>query len=143
MMTTPFAFQIFQEPDRVLFVFEGGTHIWRVIYMDGRQHPKDPNPTFLGDSIGHWEGDTLVTDVVGFNDETWIDASGHPHSDVLHVTERYTRTDENRLHYEPTIDDRKHIPSRGARVLISLGGKAGNRMNTSARRIIKTLRKGI
>ena len=107
MMATPFPFQIYQYPTRVIFLFEGGAHIWRIIYMDGRQHPKDPNPTFLGDSIGHWEGDTLVADVVGLNDQTWLDEVGHPHSDALHVVERFTRVDSNTLHYQATIDDPK------------------------------------
>jgi hypothetical protein len=107
LMATPFPFQIFQLPDRVLFVFEGGAHIWRAIYTDGRAHPKDPNPSFLGDSIGRWDGDTLMVDAIGFNDTTWIDQDGHPHTENLHVVERYTRTDEMTLHYEVTIDDPK------------------------------------
>lgn len=107
MMATPFPFQIFQAPDRVIFLFEGGAHVWRTIYTDGRAHPKYPNPTYLGDSIGHWEGDTLVVDVVGFNDRSWLDQDGHPHTEALHVTERYTRTDGMTLHYEATIDDPK------------------------------------
>ena len=105
MMATPFPFQIFQLTDRVLFIFEGGAHIWRTIYTDGRAHPNDPNPSFLGDSVGHWEGDTLVVDVVGFNEATWIDQAGHPHTDALHVVERFTRTNEMTLRYEVTIDD--------------------------------------
>jgi hypothetical protein len=107
MMATPFPFQIYQQPDRVIFVFEGGAHVWRVIYTDGRPHPKDPNPTFLGDSVGRWERDTLVVDVIGFNNETWLDQDGHPHTDALHVVERYTRVNEMTLHYEATIDDPK------------------------------------
>jgi hypothetical protein len=107
MMATPFPFQIFQLPDRVLFLYEGGAHVWRVIYTDGRPHPKDPNPTYLGDSVGHWEGDTLVVDVIGFNDRTWLDQDGHPHTEALHVIERYTRRDEMTLHYEVTIEDPK------------------------------------
>jgi hypothetical protein len=107
MMATPFPFQIFQLSDRVLFVFEGGAHVWRAIYTDGRSHPKDPNPSFLGDSVGHWEGDTLVVDVIGFNEATWLDQAGHPHTDALHVIERFTRTNEATLHYEVTIDDPK------------------------------------
>jgi len=107
MMATPFPFQIFQAADRVIFLFEGGAHVWRTIYTDGRPHPKDPNPTYLGDSVGHWEGDTLVVDVIGFNDRTWLDQDGHPHSEALHIIEKYTRTDELTLHYEATIDDPK------------------------------------
>jgi hypothetical protein len=108
MMNTPFPMQIYQLPDRILQVYEGGAHMWRIIYMDGRQHPKGDklNPTYLGHSVGHWEGDTLVVDVVGFNDRTWLDAAGHPHTEQLHVTERYTRLDTDTLHYEATIDDR-------------------------------------
>jgi len=107
MMATPFPFQIFQLPDRVLFVYEGGAHVWRVIFTDGRAHSKDPNPSFLGESIGRWEGDTLVVDAIGFNDETWLDQDGHPHTEDLRVIERYTRIDEMTLHYEATIDDPK------------------------------------
>jgi hypothetical protein len=105
MMTTPFPFQIYQLPNRILFIFEGGAHMWRIVYTDGREHPKEPNPSYLGHSIGHWEDDTLVVDAVGFNDRTWIDAAGHPHSEALHVIERFTRTDSRTLHYQVTIDD--------------------------------------
>jgi hypothetical protein len=107
MMATPFPFQIYQLANRILFIFEGGAHTWRVIHMDGRPHAKDPNPSFLGDSVGHWEGDTLVVDVLGFNDTTWLDQDGHPHTEALHVIERFTRTDEMTLHYQATIDDPK------------------------------------
>ncbi len=107
MIATPFPFQIYQLSDRVIFLFEGGAHIFRIVYTDGRQHPKDINPSYMGDAIGHWDGDTLVVDTVGFNDGTWLDQVGHPHSDVLHVIERYTRTDSMTLHYEVTIDDAK------------------------------------
>ena len=105
MMATPFPFQIFQLSDRVLFVFEGGAHVWRAIYTDGRAHPKDPNPSFLGDSVGRWEGDTLVVDAIGFNEATWLDQAGHPHTEALHTIERFTRTNEQTLRYEVTIDD--------------------------------------
>jgi hypothetical protein len=107
MMNTPFPMQIYQLNDRILQVYEGGAHMWRIIYMDGRPHPKTEqlNPTYLGHSVGHWEGDTLVVDVVGLNDRTWLDAAGHPHTEQLHVIERYTRTDEKTLHYQATIDD--------------------------------------
>jgi hypothetical protein len=105
LMATPFPFQIFQQSDRVLFVFEGGAHVWRTIFTDGRPHQKDPNPSFLGESIGHWEGDTLVVDAIGFNEATWLDQAGHPHTEALHIIERFTRTNESTLHYEVTIDD--------------------------------------
>ena len=107
MMNTPFPMQIYQLPDRIMQVYEGGAHMWRIIYMDGREHPKGDklNPTYLGHAVGHWEGDTLVVDVAGFNDRTWLDAAGHPHTEQLHVVERYTRLDTNTLHYEATIED--------------------------------------
>ncbi len=73
--------------------------------MDGREHPKDPNPTWYGHSVGRWEGDTLVIDTVGFNDKFWFDFRGHPHTEQLHTVERYTRKDFGTLVNEVTIDD--------------------------------------
>jgi len=109
MMATPYPMEIIQLPEqkRIVMTFEGATHIWREIYLDGRSHPSGDalNPTYLGHSVGHWQGDTLVVDVVGFNEATWIDYSGHPHTDLLHVVEKLTRRDKNTLHYEVTIDD--------------------------------------
>jgi hypothetical protein len=107
MYATSFPFQIYQLPNRVLFVFEGGAHMWRVVYTDGRKHtPTDQlNPTFLGEGIGHWEGDTLVVDDTGFNTKSWLDAAGHEHTEQLHVVERFTRVNEMILHYEATIED--------------------------------------
>lgn len=105
MMYTPYPTEIFQMPDRIVFIYEGGAHVWRIIWMDGRELPKDPNPDFLGYSVGHWEGDTLVVNSTGFNTETWLDAAGHPHGEQLKVTERYTRPDMNTLRLEATIDD--------------------------------------
>jgi hypothetical protein len=106
LYATPFPFQIYQQPDRIIFIFEGGAHIWRVVYMDGRPHRKEPNPSFVGDAIGRWDGDTLVVDTIGFNDTTWLDQEGHPHTESLHTVERFTRRDEMTLHYQVTIDDR-------------------------------------
>jgi hypothetical protein len=109
MLATPYPMEIVQLPEhqRILMVFEGATHIWREIYMDGRAHPTGDalNPTYLGHSVGRWDGDTLVVDVVGFNEGTWIDYYGHPHTDRLHVVERISRPDKRTLHYEATIDD--------------------------------------
>ena len=115
MMATPYPMEIIQLPEqeRILMIFEGATHIWREIYLDGRPHPEGDalNPTFLGHSVGRWEGDTLVVDVVGFNETTWIDFFGHPHTDALHVVERFSRPDKNTLHYEATLHDPKAYTS--------------------------------
>ena len=109
MMATPYPMEIVQLPEqkRIFMVYEGAAHIWREIYMDGRAHPSGDglNPTYLGHSVGRWDGDTLVVDVVGFNEGTWIDYFGHPHTDLLHVIERFSRPDKNTLHFEATIDD--------------------------------------
>jgi hypothetical protein len=105
IMLMPRPFEIVQTPTRILFMYEGGAHVWRQTWMDGRAHPKDPNPNWLGHSIGHWDGDTLVVDSVGFNDMTWLDDAGHPHTERLHVIEKYTRTDPLTMKYDIVIDD--------------------------------------
>jgi len=91
--------------DRLYILFEGNIHTWRQIFMDGRAHPEDPNPTWFGHSLGHWEGDTLVIDTVGFNDKFWFDFRGHPHTEKLHTVERYTRKNFGTLENKVTIDD--------------------------------------
>jgi hypothetical protein len=98
-------FEIVQTSGRILFLYEGGGHVWRQIWTDGRAQPKDPNPDWLGHSIGHWEGATLIVDSAGFNDKTWLDDAGHPHTEQLHVMERFTRARPNTLRYDITIDD--------------------------------------
>ena len=109
LMATPYPMEIIQQPEhkRILMIFEGATHIWREIYMDGRPHPQGDalNPTYLGHSVGRWDGDTLVVDIVGFNENSWLDFYGHPHTDMLHVVERFSRPTKNVLHYEAMIDD--------------------------------------
>jgi hypothetical protein len=109
MMATPYPAEIIQLPEqkRVIMIFEGATHIWREIFMDGRPHPTGDalNPTYLGHSVGRWEGDTLVVDTVGFNEATWLDYFGHPHTDQLHVVERFSRPSKQTLHFEALIDD--------------------------------------
>src|SRR5215472_17261895 len=102
----PFVFEIVQIRGRVLELFEFDHHM-RQIFTDGRQHPKDPDPTWMGDSIGWYEGDTLVIDSVGFNEKTWIDRGGLPHSDQLHVTERLRRPRPETLELNLTIEDPK------------------------------------
>ena len=109
MMATPYPMEIIQLPEqkRMIMIFEGATHVWREVYMDGRPHPRgdDLNPTYLGHSVGRWEGDTLVVDTVGFNEGTWLDYFGHPHTNMLSVVERFSRPHKNTLHFEATIDD--------------------------------------
>jgi len=110
LYATPYPMVILQQPElkRIYQVFEGGTHVWREIFMDGRPHPakdKLQGATWLGHSVGHWEGDTLVVDVTNFNEGTWLDYYGHPHTDQMHVIERWTRPNKGTLHYEATIDD--------------------------------------
>jgi hypothetical protein len=98
---TPYPFQIVQTPKFILMVFEY-PNTFRFIPTDGRSHPADPDPTWMGDSVGHWEGDTLVVDAVGFNDKTEV--SGYMHTESLHVVERYRRV-ETGLQYDVTVDD--------------------------------------
>ena len=109
LMATPYPMEIIQLPEqkRIVMIFEGATHVWREIYMDGRPHPQgdDLNPTYLGHSVGRWEGDSLVVDIVGFNEQTWMDYFGHPHTDMLHVVEKFARPNKNTLAYEATFDD--------------------------------------
>ena len=101
----PYPWKIVQTPTLIVFLFEGNIHSYRQIFLDGRGRPKDLEPTWYGDSLGHWEGDTLVVDTVGFNDKFWFDFAGHPHTEKLHITERYRRPDLGHLESEVTIDD--------------------------------------
>ena len=101
----PYPWKILQTPSVIVFLFEGNIHSYRQIFMDGRPHPKDLDPTWYGDSRGHWEGDTLIVDTIGFNDKFWFDFAGHPHTEKLHVVERYRRPDLGHLDDEVTIDD--------------------------------------
>ena len=98
-------FEIVQTPERVVMLFEGGAHVWRQIWMDGRGHPKNPNPNWLGHSTGRWDGDVLVVDTVDLNDKTWLDDAGHPHTEQLHVTEKFALTSATSMKYEVRIDD--------------------------------------
>ena len=100
----PYPFQIFQTPAHIAITYEY-VHAVRRIFMQG-SHPDDIE-WFMGDSRGHWEGDTLVVDVKNFNDQTWFDRSGNFHSEALHVIERYTPISANNINYEATIEDPK------------------------------------
>ncbi|HTW66492.1 MAG TPA: hypothetical protein VME17_17850 [Bryobacteraceae bacterium] len=104
----PMPLQISQTPGQVIILYEA-FHGFRVIPTDGRKHPDDIDPSFLGDSVAHWEGDTLVVDVTGFNDKTWLGGVGTIHSEELHVTERYTRSRYDMINYDVTIEDPKTL----------------------------------
>jgi len=99
-------FQIVQTPSVFAILFEN-QHTFRIINTDGRSHPKDADPTWFGDSIGKWEGDTLVVDTIGLNERTWLDTAGHEHSDQLHLTERFQKIDENSIKWTVTFEDSK------------------------------------
>jgi len=101
----PWEITFIQTP-KVVYILYEYTKIWRAIAMD-RDHPKDPDSSWLGDSIGKYEGDTFVIDTVGFNDKTWLDQTGHPHSDALHLIERIRRLDHDKLEVAVTINDPK------------------------------------
>lgn len=105
-MLQPFPWEIVQAPDRVIMIFEYQSLV-RQIFTDGRGHPKNLEPTYMGHAIGKYEGDALVVDTVGFNDKTWLDPKGLPHSDALHVVERIRRVEHDTLAVEYTIDDPK------------------------------------
>ena len=106
IMKAPYPFEVFQRDNRVDLLHEY-QHIVRRIWTDGRGHPQNLDPTWMGHSIGKYEGDTLVVDTVGLNDRTWLDPSGAPHSEQLHVIERFMRVSPSRLNVEITIDDPK------------------------------------
>src|SRR5690349_4242182 len=101
----PYPFQIFQTPDSILIAYEFA-NANRTIYMNSKQ-TTSPVDTWMGWSVGHWEGNSLVVDVTSFNDQTWFDRAGNFHSDALHVVERYTPTSPDALDYEVTIEDPK------------------------------------
>jgi hypothetical protein len=101
IMYMDFPFQIFQTPKEVAMAFEWSLD-YRLIRTDGSPHPVDLD-SWIGDSRGRWEGDTLVVDVSNNNDKTWFDMAGNFHSDALHVVERYNMTDANTIQYQSTI----------------------------------------
>jgi hypothetical protein len=96
-------FRIMQNPTVLAFLYE--EDLPRQLYLDGRKHPEESLSPFVGHSVGKWEGDTLVVETVGFNDKTWLDGQGHPHTDKLQVVERIRRKDLGHLEVEYTIDD--------------------------------------
>jgi hypothetical protein len=103
-ITSPY--KILQSPGLVVFLYESRT-TFRQVFTDGRALPKDPQPSWDGYSVGHWEGDTLLVETRGMNGRTWLDSNGHPLSDAMHLTERFHRPDFGHLEIEITIDDPK------------------------------------
>jgi len=100
-----FPYKLVQTPTLLIMLFEDDIPSHRQVFLDGRGHPKDPNPSWMGHSIGRWEGDVLVIDTEGFNDRSWLDPQGHPHTEKMRVTERIRRPELGHLEIEFTIDD--------------------------------------
>jgi hypothetical protein len=105
-MIDPYPFQLVQTPGLFVQLDELNNN-WRVVHTDGRPHSPDPDPSFDGDEVGHWEGDTLVIDVIGIDERTWNNFTGWFHSDQEHVIERISRPSMNYLVYQVTIEDPK------------------------------------
>jgi hypothetical protein len=104
-ITRAFPYKFVQTSKLIVVIHENDTPGLRQIFLDGRGHPKEWNPTWQGHSIGHWDGDTLVVDTTGFNDKAWLSLSGIPHSEKLHVMERIRRPDLGHLEVEITMED--------------------------------------
>jgi hypothetical protein len=105
-MNSPFPVR-FMQTDKIFTILYEAWNVFEIVHVDGRVHPKDPDPLWFGDRVGSWDGDTLVVDTIGFNDKTNLDTVGHPHSDQMHTVERFTLTDAQHVSYEITIDDSK------------------------------------
>jgi hypothetical protein len=101
--TSFFDFKFIQTPSLIVILIEDQTY--RQIHLDGRQLPKDPNPSWMGYSVGRWDGDTLVVETNGFTERSWLDYDGHPHTEALRLTERYRRRDFGHLDVEVAFDD--------------------------------------
>ena len=106
LIVLPYPYKIYQQPGVTVILYEGFT-TFRQIFTDGRELPKDPQPSWLGYSVGKWEGDTFVVDTIGINEKTWMDNAGRPHSDALHTIERYRRRSFGAMDVTLTIDDPK------------------------------------
>lgn len=104
--TAPAPWKVVQSPDLIVIIYEA-FNLWRQIFLDGRDFAPDLNPTWMGYSVGKWDGDTLVVESRGFNGKAWLDQLGRPSTDALHVTERFHRKDFGHLDIQVTIDDPK------------------------------------
>jgi hypothetical protein len=143
-----FPIQIVQTPTRVVILHEYMS-VFRVIPLNA-EHPPDIVPTYMGDSVGRWEGDTLVVDVIGFNDKGWLTGTGTHHSDALHVTERYTRVDKDQIDYVVTMED-PNVFTEPWTIKTRLMLREGTRLqeyvcaenNVEIERLAKILREGV
>jgi hypothetical protein len=122
-MNAPNPMQIMQSATSVAFLFEI-MNWFHVVPTDGRSHPTDRNPQWFGYSVGRWDGDTLTVDTIGFNGWTRLDTVGHPHSDALHLTQTFRRTDTEHIAYSVTVDDPVMYtrPWKNERTLTALKG---------------------
>jgi hypothetical protein len=118
---TEYPAEIMQTPDRLAILWESN-NVFHVIPTDGRDHPKNLEPNWMGNSVGKYEGDTLVIDTIGFNGRTWIDTAEHPSSDALHVVERMRHIDADHLSYEVTWEDPKNYtkPIKNTRTFVRM-----------------------
>jgi len=103
----PYPFKIMNATNNEIVILYEALHSYRQIFMDGRPMPKDPNPAWMGYSIGHWDGDTLVVESAGFVDNNWLDNGGHPGTEAMHLTERFHRRDFGHIDLNMTVDDPK------------------------------------
>ena len=115
MDLTPGPFKFIPTPGLLMMLYEGDTNFFRQIYTDGRKLPADPQPSWLGYSVGKWSGDWFVIDTIGFNDKGVMDAMGHPHSAGMRLTERFHRRDFGHMDLEITVDDQKTYAHAGHR----------------------------
>ena len=106
MLLPGYPWKVVQTPEVIMVLFHEGLH-YRQIFTDGRGSPEDPGLTWLGYSIAKWQDDTLIVDTTGFNDQIWLDDIGHPHSEALHVIERFRRRTVGTMDLEITVDDPK------------------------------------
>ncbi len=104
LVVLPYPYKIYQLPGVTVILYEGFT-TWRQIFTDGRRLPTDPQPSWMGYSVGRWDGETFVVDTIGINEKTWMDNAGRPHTDALHVIERYRRRTFGAMDVTLTIDD--------------------------------------
>jgi hypothetical protein len=136
---TPLPYKIVQTPQLVVVLSEGNTHSFRRFFLDGRAHSLDLEPnSWTGDSTAKWEGDTLVVDTIGFNDRTWLDDTGKPHSDELQVIERYRRPDPARLEIQYTLQDPKFLtrPYSFTRTFVPANREIQERFCTEQNRLV-------